>query len=364
MVPQTQPDRKADFLEPPAYFGQALEDAEALLKYAAELGIPVDDDTRDHILEARIASTAGWTEAAAANLLSALQDLAAKLKPVTAESLRACADKPKVTRYVSTSIALACIIVPFSVASFLTSAISTHLKENILDANDLSVKLRAQLGAPPSGPAPRENPPPIPASAGVSETTVITELQQYASDIRAIDGGARQLRVLVLGIEMDPFSSKRKDTKQLHDVFQLPEGLRDYAWAAGNRTEVYQDVRTFAQDLMEDVAVFYGAIGACILPVLYALLGTCAYLSRKFDQDISTRTYVPSITNSARFLIAAIGGGVVGLFNNFAIGQAASIPPLAIAFLVGYAVDVFFAFLEGTIQTFRGNSKSTTTAAS
>ena len=36
--------------------------------------------------------------------------------------------------------------------------------------------------------------------------------------------------------------------------------------------------------------------------------------------------------------------------------QGASIPPLAIAFLVGYAVDVFFAFLEGLLQTFTKDS--------
>jgi hypothetical protein len=67
---------------------------------------------------------------------------------------------------------------------------------------------------------------------------------------------------------------------------------------------------------------------------------------------MTTRTFIPSIANSARFLIAAIGGAVVGLFNNFTIGQGASIPPLAIAFLLGYAVDVFFAFLDGMLQPF------------
>jgi hypothetical protein len=41
----------------------------------------------------------------------------------------------------------------------------------------------------------------------------------------------------------------------------------------------------------------------------------------------------------------------VGLFN-YSITQGASISPLAIAFLVGYAVDVFFAFLEGLLQAF------------
>jgi predicted permease len=122
-------------------------------------------------------------------------------------------------------------------------------------------------------------------------------------------------------------------------------------------------VRYFGQSLVDDVAVFYGAITTCILPVLYALLGTCAYLSRTFEQQIQARTYAPSVADAPRFLIAAIGGAVVGLFNNFAIGQGVSIPPLAIAFLVGYAVDVFFAFLEGTIQKFTTSRADASTPA-
>lgn len=43
---------------------------------------------------------------------------------------------------------------------------------------------------------------------------------------------------------------------------------------------------------------------------------------------------------------------MLGLFNNFTITQGASIPPLAFAFLVGYAVDAFFSFLEGLMQAF------------
>jgi hypothetical protein len=70
------------------------------------------------------------------------------------------------------------------------------------------------------------------------------------------------------------------------------------------------------------------------------------------------RTYVQSEANSAHFVVAAIGGGVVGLFNNFTLGQSASIPPLAIAFLVGYAVDGFFSFLENLLQTFAKRSET------
>jgi hypothetical protein len=149
----------------------------------------------------------------------------------------------------------------------------------------------------------------------------------------------------------------------LHAVFQLPAGLPNLAQAAQDRTTLYQDIRYFAQNLLDDESCCYGAITTCILPVLYALLGTCAYLLRTFEQEMSNRTFVPSEANSARFLIAAIGGAVVGLFNNFTMTQGASLSPLALAFLVGYAVDVFFAFLEGLLQMFTRNASGSPAAA-
>ena len=134
--------------------------------------------------------------------------------------------------------------------------------------------------------------------------------------------------------------------------------------AADRRIQVYQDVRYFAQTLLDDVSTFYGAITTCLLPALYALLGTCAYLLRSFEDQMRSRTFIPSVANSARFLIAGIGGAVVGLFNNFTITQGASIPPLAIAFLVGYAVDVFFSFLEGLLQAFTKTKTTVSAVAS
>lgn len=358
------------FSERPAYFDEALNDAERLLKYAAEIGIPVDADIRDQILEARAANRTGWSQEIAANLLTALTKLAASLKPVTAESLKACSADTghTVHTYWMVSVCLAIIIVPFSLASFLSTAISTSIRTDITTANELAVKLRAQLGPPPPQGTAAANAniaatpaPPLPP--GLNEADVITELQLYASTIRDIDARARQLDVLVFNAQWDPFASIRKDYKQIREKFELPQGLTDYATAADDRTMVYQEVRYFAQSVLDDVSFFYGAMTTCLLPVLYALLGTCAYLLRHFEQQMAARTFIPSRANSARFLIAAIGGAVVGLFNNFTITQGASIPPLAFAFLVGYAVDVFFSFLEGLLQTFtKGKNAESSTA--
>lgn len=350
------------FPDPPSYLNDSLADAERLLHYAAESGIAVDDATRDHVLEARSAASSGWTEEAAANLMAALTTLAALVKPVTAASLKGCDDgtAPTVRSYLKMAVWLAVFIVPFSVASFLASAISTMIRSDIATGDALAVKLQTQLGyseqnagEPPQPPCTPFSPgQPAPPPAGVDPNEVVTELQQYASTIRAIDERARELKWLVPNREPDPCGHFRKQPAQLHQIFQLPAGLPNFGRAAQDRTTLYQDIRYFAQNLVDDESFFYGATTTCILPVLYALLGTCAYLLRTFEQQMASRTFIPSEANSARFLIAGIGGAVIGLFNNFTIDTGPSIPPLALAFLVGYAVDVFFAFLEGLLQMF------------
>ena len=352
-----------------SYLDDALQDAERMLKYAAEVGIDVDDKVRNDIVQAATYTRGGWTEDAAANLLAALTKLAAQLKPVTAESLKACHEVPchAVRGYLQWAIGLAAVIVPFSFASFVTSGFSDAIRKDIVTANQLAVKLGAQLHPSPALVVPATtvtDPSASPVPAGLSVVEVVEELQQFASLIRSVDDRARRLNTFVLFLERDPYRGIRGDQDAIHDKFQLPAELHQHLeQAADDRLVVYQDVRYFAQSLQDDVSTFYGAIATCLLPVLYALLGTCAYLLRSFEREMTTKTYVPSSANSARFLIAGIGGGVVGLFNNFTVTQGASIPPLAIAFLVGYAVDVFFSFLEGLLQAFTKTKDGTSSLA-
>lgn len=346
-------------------FVEALNSAKRLLAYASESGIEVEEKTRDGILEASRMPISAWTPAIVADFLSALTKLSARLKPVTAESLKACNKDAKrtVSGYYVVAICLAAVIVPVSVATFITSAISNAIRSDITTANQLAVKLGTQL--PPPGSVPpaateaagsgsSATQPPLPP--GLSTVDVITELQSFASTMRAIDTRSRQLNWFILRSEKDPFAGLRGDQVKIKEKLQLkvPLPLDEVGLAdvANDRITVYQDVRSFGQGAVDDVSVFYGSLTVCILPVLYALLGTCAYLLRSFEREMSNRTFIPSHADSPRFLIAGIGGAVVGLFNNFVINQSVSIPPLAIAFLVGYGVDVFFSFLEGLIQAF------------
>ncbi len=350
-----QPDSNGptDHTKVAPYFLSALDDAERLMKYAAETGVDMDEISRAAVLRARSALTTGWTEDISAGLLQALTQMAARLKPVTAESLRAYHHETRVTvrTYLRVAIVLACIIVPASIATFVTSAVSTALRDDIVKANALAVKLRAELGSKSTSNPAEEIP------KGIGEADIIADLQDYASLVRVINARARKLNHFVVPPQKIPFedNSQALSDDDRKKRFELPVGVPDPVAARDGITDTYQDVRYFAQTLLTDVAVFYGALTACVLPVLYALLGTCAYLIRTFEDQMGSRTFTPSAANSARFLIAAIGGAVVGLFNNFAITDTASLPPLALAFLIGYAVDVFFTFLEGLMKAFAKN---------
>ena len=92
-------DRPITHTTPSTYLIAALEDAERLLKYAAETGLEVDDTTRRPILDARTAVTTGWNDAKAAALLAALTKLATQLKPVTAEGLHSFENRSPSWKY-------------------------------------------------------------------------------------------------------------------------------------------------------------------------------------------------------------------------------------------------------------------------
>ena len=254
-----------------SYLEEALQDALRLMKYAAEVGVDIDPQVRHDVAQARAASGAVWSQEAGASLLTALTQLAAELKPVTAESLRACHDESQraVTSYLRWAVCLAIVIVPFSIGSFVTSGFSEAITKDVVNANALAVKLVAQLHPSEASTTSTGDGAVALAAipAGLSIAEVVTELQEFAALIRSIDYRARRLNAFVFFLEKDPFGEARGNASRLHKVFQLPAELPSHLEdAVDDRVVRYQDVRYFAQSLQEDVAMFYGAVATCLLP--------------------------------------------------------------------------------------------------
>lgn len=110
-------------------------------------------------------------------------------------------------------------------------------------------------------------------------------------------------------------------------------------------------MRNFAKNVRANALAFYGALAAYCLPVLYALLGAFAFTLRDFSERVKRRTYLSSsYANTARTIAAMTAGAIISLFSN--MGQGLSLSPLALAFLVGYGVEAFFAFLDTLLTAF------------
>jgi hypothetical protein len=282
-------------------------------------------------------------------LVAAVTKLAAKLLPVTAETLRACREEADdaIRGYKRIVVWLAGFIIPLSMISFIYTAISNSITADLKVANDLAVTLHTQLDTSTPGGANQGAPP-----------GSLSELQLFTATIRAVYSRSRQLNHFVLDTCWDPYGHV-SDESHRYDDMQLPPGLANSIAAlqdqVNKKTAVYQTVRLYANSAQDTTAVVWGAVSTCILPVLYALLGACAYVLRAFTEQTEKRTFAPSYATPARFIIAGIGGGVVGLFSNFTVGQGVSLSPLALAFLIGYAADIFFSFLEGSMQNLRGS---------
>jgi hypothetical protein len=310
-----------------------LSKAQLLLDYAADNGIKVEESTSRAIYNFRLTNPTERPPGAVDDLFHAYITLSDALKPINIESIKETALKRNrgVQKYRKIVFILSLFVIPFSILAFVSSAMSTKIGEAIDQGNSLIVQLRTELGANFSG-----------NSAKLNDYDTIIKVQQLYTTARSLYVTSNEIKYTLFGLMPQ---SPAEPTK-------IPPGLSNVPGTIEQMIPEFQELRQYGQTGRDLVAVIYGAISTCILPVLYALIGVCAKLLGQFEQQIRTRTYVQSEANSAHFVVAAIAGGVVGLFNNFTLGQSASVPPLAVAFLVGFSVDVFFSFLETLSQSF------------
>jgi hypothetical protein len=324
---------------------QTLKNAEKLLDYAIHAGIKVEPEVVQGIIKARPPGDGVMDNENISQLIAATTTLAKTVQPVTTESLKACetAAKKTIWRYEILVLILAILIIPLSIMSFVMTGISNTITGQLKIANDLAVKLHTQIDTS----APPANDQRAPAGS-------LSDLQQFAAAMRAIYSRTQQLNWFVRymvpdSMVPDPVMGQSEDPKKLELPPSLPNSLGPLRDEIVKKTQTYQDVRLYATSVQDTASVIWAALNACFLPVLYASLGACAYLLQAFSDQLRTRTFIPSYAPIARFFIAAIAGMIVGLFSNFTLGPEASVSPLAVAFLVGYAADVFFSFLAQSL---------------
>jgi hypothetical protein len=120
---------------------------------------------------------------------------------------------------------------------------------------------------------------------------------------------------------------------------------------------------TMIMGILEMLLAFFSEY---LLPMLYGLTGSCAFVLRKLSDEIDKMTYAhdAKVRHTLRLNIGLLAGLAVGWFLKPSASDPSltSLSPLALAFIAGYGSDMFFVFLDKAVNTFTpaGSAAATT----
>jgi hypothetical protein len=341
----------------------ALIDAHQLLAHAASTGLlpgrePAATDAmiKDLIDAQEAARTGSLTPQIIAAFWIAYGRLAHIAGPVTAASLTASKLISLIGMKIQSTFLVAAIIV-FSIFLFMSNGTLNETSDLIDQQNAAALKLWSDIQVL------RTNPDT--ASAGDGNTViagrVFEETVEFSRKSAWLLQSASRLNFwftpwwMTSSIENVTFN---ETNRQGMDHLNVPPGLFT---AAEIRSEAiaqiraYQSIRDYALGLYKINTLIYSSLSTYFLPTVYALLGAFLYGFRLYSRLIRRNTFLPSAAYSARYYIAAIAGLVVGLFASL-LPKSLALPPLAVAFLVGYAVEAFFSRLDGLIRKLKASN--------
>ena len=283
---------------------KALSEAQSLMGYAANAGLQLDDGIIQSVVAAREARIGGtWSSKIEADLYSALSKLAARVKPVTSETLADDWEQKALraaTNYFNWTVILTIIIIPLSIVMFIDTSLSDEvaqlIKENdtaAINIHDEVIKYKASIGG--SGISP----------AAVVSIDLKTNIQQFARVNRQLLGRTEALNSFVFGLAVNPYDrwwERSAATRRANLELDLTkvESTEGIASEAIEKIAVFQDIRGFAKDAQQRNLVFYGAVTTYALPILYALLGACAFALRNLSAQPGRERICPGPTQTSR----------------------------------------------------------------
>lgn len=339
---------------------RALEEADALRRFAAEHVKDLDPDLSLAIAEARTAlENDRWSPQMAQRLWTTFARLCELVQPVTTDCLaegrrRVPAFKwlpwrraEEITvaerssaRYLRIMIVLLFMILPLQLyvwagtnLSKKAEALFAETRSKIAQLTEDSNQLRAAMSAQPS-----------------------TDRQAPDEGTAAIDRRASQFDTPMERIEDTVSTLKRVSTFRAsaplldRDGFTAQWGEKSRAEQAVKRFDLLQIA---SAPIIEKANLLTGVVGSFVLPILFGVIGAVAYSIRSISEEIRNATFSSTspIRHIMRVALGALAGIVVGLFGG--LSNQLSLSPLAIAFLAGYAAEAVFSMFDGLIQKFR-----------
>jgi hypothetical protein len=304
----------------------AIKIAARLLEFAAEDAIAIPKDVTHPIVAAIDAVKHGSLSAfLEGDFWAAYTELCRRLPNISIANLSPeyiSAVKRQQRDYVRWCLILLVILLPLSACGFLVKALTNDI-ENIAQAT-CDMVLDLKCAKPPLSAQPK------PIEAGSPDLTSSWQDLNYASYKIELDNEWMNWLILHQYSSLDLDGAYKCDGKQtlegnLPNCNELAKNKRRVDYPHSFEGHIY-----LARALKAQSDLLYGALGAFLLPTLYAMLGACVFGFRSLIQG--ERSSIPSrVRVSVRLVLAAVAGFIIGSFADFSKGV--SISPLALAFI-------------------------------
>lgn len=349
---------------------QVIDEAQLLLAYAAEQAMELPDDQVEVIVQAkRLKERDNVGQSLEIKFWHAYRVLAEKLESVTVESLKATSDefgdeiltfrifKPKEkmskSRQAVRKYGLWLLI--SLIALLLTQIYVVFGSTVIHDIDNLSLErenlvreialLNAQYDT-------AENTSILLADITQKEDLMLAIPDRLDSNYELLEDWLRIILVFE-SIGTDEEIQETEQTAETEETAETAETMEieeiEETLSFGSREESRQWALQMGRISLESISTYF-------LPLLYGLLGACAYVLRSLAREISRRIYTAqsNIRFQLRMYLGALSGlAVVWVIpGEISIGLGENITRLALAFLAGYSVEIVFAAMDALVGAF------------
>lgn len=150
-----------------------------------------------------------------------------------------------------------------------------------------------------------------------------------------------------------PTTNRRRNEPDTKDwtLSMLMPGATSYKVGDANSVEATNDNLLATSRLKLEILSTY------LLPLLYGLLGACAYVLRSVTAEVKAEVFsrTSDVSYRLRLMLGLVAGLSIGWFlhpTEKDAGLLASLSPLALAFVAGYSVELLFAALDRIVNAF------------
>jgi len=201
----------------------------------------------------------------------------------------------------------------------------------------------------------QQKPPASPPSTAPASPPQIDPYVQIINDSQQIISQTQEIQETehyLDSVSIIPFPLQRNNVAAGQNSTILPLNAKwpdYYGLARGDAGQVQEAVNQV------DVKAISNNTGISIflLPILYSTIGALAYILRTISSQLKSITFSQNspIRHAVRLFLGVMMGLVVGAFST--VTTDLNLQPLAIAFLAGYGVEVFFSTFDSIIDRFK-----------